>query len=476
MAGYVASQALRLGSNIVLARLLFPAVFGQMTLVFVFIQGLQMFSDVGIGPAIIQNRRGDDEAFINTAWTIQCVRGGLLWVASCCIAWPVAAFYEQPILGWLIPVAGLNALFSGFESTSIHTQQRQLRRGRLTIVEIARQLIGLVVTVTLAAVDLRLYGPNDPKAVWAVIAGSLASTIAWVLLTHRYLPGVPNRFHLDKAAVRQLFAFGRWIFLSTLLTFLAVQSDRLIFGKMIPIATLGVYSIAATLAALPTEAVVKLGNSVIFPAYSRLVERQDFAGVFQRVRAPLLLGGGAIVSALLAGGPFVVGVLYDHRYADAGWILRFLTAAAWFRILEVTNSAALLATGRVRWVAAGNGAKVAGMVILIPLGFILGGFVGALAGVVGSELIKYLTAAWGAARGGLRGMGRDLLMTAAVAAVSLAAGAAGAFVTAWGAGKLVALAASVAVAGAPWSVAGLRSLRRERAASVLPGAQATTGG
>ena len=60
--------------------------------------------------------------------------------------------------------------------------------------------------------------------------------------------------------------FGRWIFVSTVLTFLAGQSDRLVFGKMIPIALFGVYSIASMLAALPTQAVLKLGGAVIFPA------------------------------------------------------------------------------------------------------------------------------------------------------------------------------------------------------------------
>src|SRR5262245_18372468 len=66
----VAAVVLRLGSNLVLTRLLLPEMFGVMALVNIFIQGLQMFSDVGIGPAIIQNRRGDDPSFLNTAWTI----------------------------------------------------------------------------------------------------------------------------------------------------------------------------------------------------------------------------------------------------------------------------------------------------------------------------------------------------------------------------------------------------------------------
>src|SRR3989442_984776 len=87
---YGVNQFLRLASNLVLSRLLAPKAFGLMALVAVFLSGLQMFSDVGIRPSIIQNRRGDEPDFLNTAWTIQVIRGTALWLLSCLIAWPAA--------------------------------------------------------------------------------------------------------------------------------------------------------------------------------------------------------------------------------------------------------------------------------------------------------------------------------------------------------------------------------------------------
>ena len=463
MGGYAAGQVLRLGGNLILTRLLFPAVFGEMALVFIFLQGLQMFSDVGTGPAIVQNPRGDDEAFLNTAWTIQCGRGAILWLASWAIAWPVASFYGQPMLRWLIPAAGLTALIAGFESTSIHTLQRHLRLERLTIAEFTGQFLGIAATVLLALANRWLYGPNDPDAVWAMIGGSLVSGVTRLVLSHTYLPGVRNRFRLDREAMGQLFRFGRWIFVSTLLTFLAGQSDRLMFGKLIPIALFGVYSIASMLATLPTQAVLKLGGAVVFPAYARLAGRDDFKDLFWRVRSPLLLGGAAIVSAMIASGPFLVRALYDRRYVEAGWILQYLAGAAWFQILECTNGAALLARGHVRWVAAGSAAKVAGMAVMIPIGFHLGGFAGALVGVVASELAKYLTAAVGATTAGLPGFWRDALLTVGVGLASGAGAMAGWIVAEGIGGNLLPLCASAAVGGLPWVVLGLRHLRRDRA-------------
>jgi hypothetical protein len=68
--GYGGSQALRLVSNLILTRLLVPEVFGLMALVQTFQAGLTLFSDIGIAPSIIQNKRGEDPTFLNTAWDI----------------------------------------------------------------------------------------------------------------------------------------------------------------------------------------------------------------------------------------------------------------------------------------------------------------------------------------------------------------------------------------------------------------------
>jgi O-antigen/teichoic acid export membrane protein len=419
MGGYAMGQLLRLAGNLVLARVLFPAVFGQMALVNVFIQGLTMFSDVGTGPAIIQGSRGDDPVFLNTAWTIQVVRGLLLWLASWALAWPVAAFYDQPLLGWVIPAAALSAVAAGFESTGMHTEQRHLRLGRLTVVEFAAQAAGIVASVLLAIGYRYAYEPNDPRAVWAVVMGGLVASGVRLVLSHTFLPGVRHRFHLERAALDHLFGFGRWIFLSTVLTFLASQSDRLIFGKLIPLEVFGVYSLAAMLAMLPTQAVLKLSQSVIFPMYSRLAGEAGFREAFWRVRWLLLIGGGAVVSALIACGPYLVGTLYDSRYSEAGWILQYLAAMAWFQILECTNGAALLAHGRVAWVAAGGVSKVLGLAVLVPVGYHLGALPGALVALVLSDFLKYLTVAAGATLLGLRGFGPDAFLTSGVAIASL---------------------------------------------------------
>src|SRR5262249_20835240 len=80
--GYGLNQGLRLLTNLVLSRLLFPEAYGLTAIVTVFMVALGMLSDVGLKDSVITSTRGDDPQFLNTAWTIQIMRGFGLWVLA----------------------------------------------------------------------------------------------------------------------------------------------------------------------------------------------------------------------------------------------------------------------------------------------------------------------------------------------------------------------------------------------------------
>ena len=124
---------------------------------------------------------------------------------------------------------------------------------------------------------------------------------------------------------------------------------------------------------------------------------------------------------LVSAGPLLVGLLYDVRYADAGWVVQLLAIGTWFIVLASTNTVALFARGQVHLVAACNGAKVVAMILLIPSGYALFGFPGAVAGLSAADLIRYAISAFLVARAGLSGWGQDLWMSLTMAA-SAAAG------------------------------------------------------
>ena len=293
--------------------------------------------------------------------------------------------------------------------------------------------------------------------VWVLVVGALLSSAIKMAGSHYVGWHQRNRLRWDKDAARALFDFGKWIFFSTILAFLVGQADRLIFGKLVPLQELGVYSIAAMLSMAATLLTNKIGTSVVFPAFSRALEdRAAFPSVYTRSKRSLIALGGFIVVVLVSSGVPLVEVLYDERYADAGLFLQILALGAWFGVLEVPPGCAVLARGKPRWLAVANGCKLGGILVLMPLGFRAGGFVGAIAGFVAAEILRYgvVTAAIVAAAAqwnGARGLGIDICSTAGFA-LAAATGMQSASLLGHDTTAVQRLAVSAAAALAVWSL------------------------
>jgi O-antigen/teichoic acid export membrane protein len=255
---FFAAQGFRLLSNLILTRLLFPEAFGIMALVTVLLVGLTLFSDMGTGPAIMQSKRGDDRDFLNTAWTIQILRGGMLWLVACVLAYPASVFYDQPLIAVLLPVASLSLLFAGFEPTRVDTANRHLLLGRLTVLDLVATLTGIVVMLVLAYLM---------RSVWALALGSVVTAAVRLFVLMFFMPGERNHLRLEKDAVHELMHFGFWIFLSSVCGFLVSQGDRAVLGKFLSINGLGVYNIGAFLAMFPMMLGSAVTARVLIPIY-----------------------------------------------------------------------------------------------------------------------------------------------------------------------------------------------------------------
>ena len=411
IAGYGAGQVLRFGTNLILTRLLSPDVFGLMALVYTFITGLHLFSDIGIGQSLIQNKRGEEPDFFNTAWTMQVMRGVGLWVCCLLIAWPVASFYGKPELLLLIPAVGLNTVVEGFWSTARFTLNRQLAVGKLSLFEFGGQVIGITVMIALAW----MY-----HNVWALVIGNLVSVTFQLVWSHLLIPGLRNRFVWEPAAAKNIFSFGKWIFASTALTFLAEQSDKLILGKLVTSAALGVYNIAFALSDIPRQVLLALSSKVLFPAFSKFADlpRETFRAKILKNRGPFLMLAAAGVTALAGFGDKLIPILYPKAYGNAAWMLPLLAIGFWPRILTQTIDQALFALGKSLYPAYGSFFKFLFMFIGLPLGFhLMGGsqghgLHGALFVIALNDFPYYGAVAYGLWREKLSCIVQDLQATA----------------------------------------------------------------
>ncbi len=393
LGAYGASQVIRLASNLILTRILFPETFGMMALVTIAMVGLQQFSDVGIAPSINQHKRGDDPDFLDTAWTIQAVRGFLLWFGTCALAWPIAQFYGEPMLAQLLPVAGLTLVIGGFNPTRIETANRHLMIGRLTVLDLISQIAGIVAMVALALVF---------RSVWALVFGSIVNAIVKLVLTHFFLEGGVNRFKWEKEAAHHLIHFGKWIFLSTMCGFIVAQGDRLILGKYLSLEMLGIYNVGYFLASFP----LMLGGAVIgrimVPLYR---EKPPLASPenFHKLHVMRMMITGLLMTLLLGAAFFgitAVDLLYDARYALAGPIVVMVACLQIPLVIGMSYDQAALAAGDSRGFFAILAAKAALLLLFMLLGAHFGGLVGALLGQGLAAVLSYPLVIWLARRYG----------------------------------------------------------------------------
>lgn len=373
--------------RVFLARLLSPEVFGFMAWVNGLLAIAYTISDIGLDLSIIQSKRGDEQVFLNTAWTIQVVRGVVLWLCCCLIAWPVAQLYESPQFLWLLPVVGLSTLISGFKSTAIYTLRRHMKFGILAIFKLGVQAVSLTVMIVGASLN---------PTIWAVVFGSIVSAVIEVVWSHRLVPQLPNRIVWERRAVSDFFSFGKWILIAAVALFLFERLDTFILARQISLARLisvnllG-YGIASTLASKSIGLFTGFSWAVLFPFFSRQAElsRDRLRSKIMQPRWLLLLAGAAFLTVVIGFGDLLVFTLFSERYAQAAWIVSILFLGLWPVLLSETINPLLFAVGQPRYAAFGRFLQLIFLLIGLLLGFSLAGLVGAVIAVALSSLPFY---------------------------------------------------------------------------------------
>ena len=399
----LATQVLRFAGNIVLARFLSEEAFGINAMVFALTTGLWLMSDVGIGASIIRSKREDDD-FINTAWTLSVVRGFMLFGLGT-LAGPVAAwFYDEPQLTWLLPLCSTMVLLLAAESQAYWVQQRRMVLGATMGIDVLSQVLALAVAIPVA-----IYTQH-------VIALALAAVVSAVVkfsLTHLILPGPRMRFRWEKPAIKEVFSFGQWIFLSTLFSFLATRWDVFSLGRLQGFALLGVYGIAGQISGVPSQISMQVTATILTPVLS-----DAFRGSIDKLRSRLSQARRAYLpaAALLFLGaattaPAFFLLAYKEGFHAAGPMAQLLMLPAWLTFLQEASSRALLAAGDGRGLALSNAVKVLGTIVATMLGFEVWGFWGFVGGYAVGAFIGTVVVGWRLRKFEVFVLGGDLLAT-----------------------------------------------------------------
>lgn len=309
-----ARLALRLGSLMILARLLDKQDFGLVGMVNAFTGFLGLFKDAGLSMASVQSASLSN-AQMSTLFWVNVMIGGILAVVTAVLAPELATFYNEPRLFWVAVVLSLGFVFSGAAAQHQAILTRQMRFAALNIIEIISLVASIVLGIAMAAAGL---------GYWALVASAVSQSIISAIgqwFTTAWIPGRPKR----GAKVRPMLRYGGTLTLNTVVVYLAYNTEKVLLGRFLGAETLGLYGRAYQLINLPTDNLNSTIGSVAFPALCRIQNEPQLLrnyflkgySIFLSLVMPITLG-----CALFADD--IIRVAMGPKWEEAAVIFRLL--------------------------------------------------------------------------------------------------------------------------------------------------------
>lgn len=249
---------------IILGRLLSPTDFGLMAIAVITLGMLEIFSQTGYRHALVQQEE-DIEEDVDTAWSVEILRGLAVTVIVFLGAPLIANFFGQPDAVPILQVMSSVALINGFTNMAIVRWDRELRFDRVFRFQLTQRM-----TEVFVAIGVALIWPS----VWALVIGAVAGSVARVTASFVLEPRRPH-FHIIRDQVRKLTRFGKWIYITNALSYLTAELDDILVGRMLGTAPLGLYRMAFTISQSVVTEIAQTINQVMFPAFSLIQQSKE---------------------------------------------------------------------------------------------------------------------------------------------------------------------------------------------------------
>jgi O-antigen/teichoic acid export membrane protein len=393
LGSYGLDLSIKLCSNLILTRLLFPEAFGAVAAATALMAGLVLISDFGVRAVVIQSPRGNDVGFLHSAWVFQLSRGIAVWIGLVCLCvlisvpsirglLPTGSVFANPTLPLITVTLGFGIVLGGAESMCIPLNVRHINYRPVVVFDLISKTLSL---------PIMLIWAWTAPSVWALVGGSLAGAAFRTVLSHVLVPGPRMNLKWEKDHFREIVRFGRWIAVSSFASFVSQQCDVILLGIFMPGSTLGLYSIAKLLTGTGEGLLDRLNASLALPILGEVIRKDpsNLRNRYYRFRLPIDLVAGLLSGGLFVAGAFIVSFLYDSRYQQAGLMLQILALGTVSYPFSIIANA-FIATGDTHIFALTSIVKAASLIASMTIGYLAFGILGAIGGVALHRLIPSL--------------------------------------------------------------------------------------
>ena len=370
------TELLLFPSSMLVARLLTPHEFGIAAAAGFFSLLAGRLSELGFNAALIRTRNLRPE-HLSTAFVVNLGMGAATFAALVAVAPWVAAFYDTPETGRILPIAALAFLVVPFGTIPAALLSREMRFRQSTVVDWCNAVSFAVVTTLLAWL-----GFSYMSMVYGRLAALTAMTITRIFFA-RWRP----RLTFSKDALREMFAFGAGVHAKRLLDYTAQNVDNLVIGRLYGMTALGLYDKAFSTMNRFLARINTGGPGVTFRIFSVINEEpQRFRRAYQKVLLSTTMIAFPAFGVLMVVAPQLMTVLFGEQWLAAAAPFRFLCLAGCLKLLNTYASSAIQAAGRV-WGEVWRQAAGITLIVVSLAALRSWGPVGAAVGVLGATIV-----------------------------------------------------------------------------------------
>jgi O-antigen/teichoic acid export membrane protein len=331
----LSGQGARIVVGLVFARLLTPHEFGLAAMALTFSGLALVFADPALGAALVQRRKITENDRSTVFWTTVAT-GAVCTVAGIALAGPIASFFGEPRVRWLVVVESFSFVIVALSATQAAVMTRAMAFRGLELRDVGGTLAGCALGIALAFAG---FGP------WAIIAQSIAMVSVSTVLIWRFSTWRP-RFTYSLDSLRDCGSFGIKLFGSRVMAFVNTYADNMLVGRFLGSGALGLYSLAYNVMFNPISRLITPIQAVLVPAFSRMQEdRARLGQAWLRGSRVVALASFPAFAGMIAVAPDFVPVVLGHRWTQAVPVVQLLCLAGAGQAVQTLQHSVLQARG-----------------------------------------------------------------------------------------------------------------------------------
>lgn len=324
--------------NSILARLLTPKDFGIVAVIMVFISFFNILADMGIGPAIIQNKELDDKN-ISDIFLFTIFSAIAMSIAFAIFSYGIAAFYDDSIYIKLGRLLSLSVFFNiaNIVPNSLMLKQKEFKTIGMTAVSV-NVIVGSI-TIMLAMKGASYY---------ALIINSIITNLLLFSINFRNSK-IKIYFNYRRESIKLIRSYSMYQFGFNFINYFSRNLDNILIGKFIGKDSLGFYDKAYKLMLYPLQNLTFVITPVLHPILSEHQnDKEIIYSYFIKVIKLLSLIGIYVGVICFFCSNEIIRILYGKGWEDSIPAFKILSISIWVQIISSCSGSIFQATGRTK--------------------------------------------------------------------------------------------------------------------------------